>query len=358
MDTNGNAHTRDLWVNLSYSPCPSGERLGFNERQMNKLAMRCAQFWLAKDSRLLFGHDWRPDGVMRSIGNIVELSAPFEFRDRKLSFPRLLNLVPHPTTRVLDRTGMEAESASEGLLTTRRMYDVLSGARINWDNVEAQPPDVHFDARPYKDDMFERGLDENDIDHRLWFKADSWRWLKKMEESIWNQSPGLRLSILRAFMTRLLSPGIRICFGGKPSGSSGTMTGIIEEALFALCDDRPLYLIGGYGGATADFAAALSHDDSSINYGLSKPLDFCHRSNLKKAGSEELRLMDALTEEFNLPTDNLSDCLPENGMARLCAANHLSPEENRFLFRCTDMESALALIHTGVRRRFGSTRNT
>lgn len=334
MNAGTEPYLRDLWVNLSYSPCPSGESLGFNARQMDKLAMRCAQFWLAKDCRLLFGHDWRPDGVMRSIGNLAELSAPFEFQDRKLSFPRLLNLVPHPTTQTLERTGLEAEKMSEGLLAIRRMHSVNARELSQLDASSA------------------KRMKLSSIDQELRGVAQQSPWLNQMFDADWNSSAGIRLSILRAFMTRLLDPGIRICFGGKPSGSSGTMTGIIEEALFALCDNKPLYLIGGFGGATADFAAALSHDSDNVRYGLSKPLDICHFAALEDATAAEARVIKSLTTEFGLPVKPLSRSLPKDGLRKLCKANGLTADENRILFGCTDMETALELIHEGVRRIF------
>src|SRR5262249_7424903 len=42
----------------------------------------------------------------------------------------------------------------------------------------------------------------------------------------------------------------RIILGGKTNKFSGFVPGIFEEALFAFETSRPLYLIGGFGGAT------------------------------------------------------------------------------------------------------------
>jgi SLOG cluster2 len=49
----------------------------------------------------------------------------------------------------------------------------------------------------------------------------------------------------------------RIILGGKTEGYSGFMPGIFEEALVTLKARRPLYLLGGFGGATEALAKAI-----------------------------------------------------------------------------------------------------
>lgn len=44
----------------------------------------------------------------------------------------------------------------------------------------------------------------------------------------------------------------RIVIGGKRAGFQGIMPGILEEVLLALERKQPLYLAGGFGGATLD----------------------------------------------------------------------------------------------------------
>jgi SLOG cluster2/TIR domain len=54
-------------------------------------------------------------------------------------------------------------------------------------------------------------------------------------------------------------PGLSalIILGGKTSGFKGFMPGIFEEALFSLKNGRPLYILGGFGGAAGVLARAL-----------------------------------------------------------------------------------------------------
>ena len=48
-----------------------------------------------------------------------------------------------------------------------------------------------------------------------------------------------------------------ICLGGKVEGYSGRYPGVLEEIALSLSEGRPVYLLGGFGGATADAATVV-----------------------------------------------------------------------------------------------------
>jgi hypothetical protein len=62
-------------------------------------------------------------------------------------------------------------------------------------------------------------------------------------------------SSLRRFMTE--DTEARVLLGGQLRRFEGAMPGVIEEALFAVRARQPLYLAGGFGGATTAAARAL-----------------------------------------------------------------------------------------------------
>ena len=95
------------------------------------------------------------------------------------------------------------------------------------------------------------------------------------------------LTTLRREITERLAPGCRICLGGKTSGYEGRIPGVQEEAQLALEYNKPLYLMGGFGGATRWFGT------------MSDP-----------------------------------------GMDYWCSANGLDHDEKRELFETTDLEHA------------------
>lgn len=63
------------------------------------------------------------------------------------------------------------------------------------------------------------------------------------------------LSGLRTFMTD--NTDSRIVVGGKRAGFEGAMPGIVQEVLLSLKRRQPLYLAGGFGGATLDVIRTL-----------------------------------------------------------------------------------------------------
>ena len=63
------------------------------------------------------------------------------------------------------------------------------------------------------------------------------------------------LTGLREYMTD--NTDARIVVGGKRAGFEGRMPGIVEEVLLSLDRSQPVYLAGGFGGATLDIIRAL-----------------------------------------------------------------------------------------------------
>lgn len=64
------------------------------------------------------------------------------------------------------------------------------------------------------------------------------------------------LTALRRYLTK--ETDARVLIGGKERDYKGEMPGIVEEALLAIEANQPLYLAGGFGGATATIAALAS----------------------------------------------------------------------------------------------------
>jgi hypothetical protein len=63
------------------------------------------------------------------------------------------------------------------------------------------------------------------------------------------------LSAMRRSVTELCHG--RVVLGGRVQGYKGTMPGVAEEALLALQEGRPLYVLGGFGGCARDIAGCL-----------------------------------------------------------------------------------------------------
>lgn len=70
----------------------------------------------------------------------------------------------------------------------------------------------------------------------------------EMDQAIIRKS----LTSMRRFLTT--KSHARIFIGGKRGGFQGDLPGVIEEAIFAVETQQPIYLAGGFGGVTADIA--------------------------------------------------------------------------------------------------------
>lgn len=204
-----------MWsIGISTSPCEDAARIGYDQRQINRLVIRTAQYFLDRDMRVIFGHDWRADGVMMAIAKfaimVASSIAGCEEENRREP-TRMLNIVPTGQNQ-LSCAAIKTEQASGGVI------HVVSAK------------------------------DSHDSPHIP--SMDSSKWCRKDLQS---DDRKTELTAFRHLLTDLLSPGCRICLGGKLDGYEGSMPGIIEEARLAIKLKKPLFLLGGYGGATRLF---------------------------------------------------------------------------------------------------------
>ncbi|MDC8802780.1 hypothetical protein PRZ61_04880 [Halomonas pacifica] len=92
------------------------------------------------------------------------------------------------------------------------------------------------------------------------------------------------LSGLRSYMTK--NTDARILIGGKRKEFEGNMPGIVEEAIFSIEQRQPLYLAGGFGGATLDIVRTLRPDHAEWFPIVNDPDDIDER---EKLGLERLQ---------------------------------------------------------------------
>lgn len=269
-------------VGISVSPCEDADAIGYDERQINRIVIRIAQYFLYKNMRVIFGHDWRENGVMHAVLNCAETAAAaVESHDRQARMVNLVSTGGAPISQI----AVDAQRDARGLLAVRTLHDDLT-ASVAADSASET--------------------------------------LSKADE----------LSVLHYHLTELLSPGFRVCLGGRVGGFEGHYPGVAEEAYFALAMNKPLYLIGGFGGATAAVCAALvGHDAASLSPAHRAPTSWQHNEPYM---------------EWLPPTRGLYEPLREFGLDRLTRNNGLRPVENEELFNTTDIEAALGLVSRGI----------
>ncbi len=278
-------------VGISVSGCKDAEAFGFDDRAINRLTIRIAEFFLFKNLRVIFGQDWREDGVMRAVAELAETAASGRRGGGKpVPAMRMLNIVP-TMGRPLSRLALDAQEASGGVLQTVALRDLI-------------------------DDKLSSTL--SDFERRCW--------------ELWT---------LRHRLTAELNPGFRVCLGGKASGYGGYYAGVAEEAYFALLQNKPLYLIGGFGGATEAVCKALN-----------RSLDQSDQSAkaLRPPSTREVEICSSIARSLSIPANGLDRYFSELGTDQLANANGLTVEQNHALFAMTDIESALELIWQAAQR--------
>nr|WP_293294696.1 hypothetical protein [Allomuricauda sp.] len=132
----------------------------------------------------------------------------------------------------------------------------------------------------------------------------------------------------------------RVLVGGKITNYLGYVPGVIEEALFTLLENKPIYLVGGFGGATANLIQLIKGED--VNE-LSN--DFQHKTKFLIGYREYIKDkykysdFDVLKKEFqNFNVEKLSEL------------NKLSTKENEILFSSKNIHEILYLIMKGLKK--------
>ena len=197
----------------------------FTEEEMNSCVVRLADALLAAGARLVFGHDWRPNGVMAAVGDLAvryEPSMPPAATDTC----RITNLVP-------------------------------------WDRHVELPEKL-------REDLQARGI----------LRVEE----IPLPESLMQREPQLGKRTLRSGALSLLRQRLaglcqaRVCLGGKYNKYEGFWPGILEEAWTASRKRQPVFLSGMLAGAaslvlqasrTGNWSALTSgNPDENVRRGL------------------------------------------------------------------------------------------
>jgi hypothetical protein len=198
-----------LVVNISVSESEESAALGFPRWQVNRVTVQFAAALLGQGAAVVFGHDWREDGVMQAIyGFARQIRGPVSSD----AGPMLWNLLAWP-----------------------------DGPALSAEILEEVKPVLHVETvglPPVLESVVDRALAEGpDSPLARYCRARGLTWLRR------------RLNVVSH---------ARICIGGRTAGFGGRYPGVAEEALLALEDSKPLYLVGLLGGAAQRVIDAMT----------------------------------------------------------------------------------------------------
>lgn len=129
----------------------------------------------------------------------------------------------------------------------------------------------------------------------------------------------------------------RILIGGKMTGFSGCMLGIVEEFLIAKNNNHPLYLIGGFGGAT-----------KVITQIIEKCADITSERFLDEAMTDpQYKFLFDYYKDKGLGIDySVLDTIKLEDLD-----NGLTEEQNLRLFHSTNSEEIIELVLLGLKMK-------
>ncbi|SIO93962.1 TIR domain-containing protein [Vibrio spartinae] len=265
--------------------------LGLNSIHFKHISQAIAQHVLFKNGTLVYGGDLRPEGHTKYIfdeANVV--------KDRKSSDKSTINLINFLAWPIylLD---------SDNTKLWKAQYTDIA-------TFELVPPPKISDVT-YDDQLF---LPYDTINNKY----------------VWGES----LTSMRKMLT--VQVDARIFVSGKIKNYKGICPGVFEEILLSITFDKPLYLLGAFGGITGRVCNII---ESNI---YSEDLTFeWQKKNNKDYGNLNRLSQFSWSDSLDIIKGVSIELLSDN--------NGLSVEENKLLFHTLDINEALMLIFKGIK---------
>lgn len=137
----------------------------------------------------------------------------------------------------------------------------------------------------------------------------------------------------------------RIFMGGRTTGFKGICPGVLEELLLALKENKPVYLIGAFGGITKDCISAMQGKKTQ-----SFQFDhYCIGNELYREFVSEYNLR---TSEIKIDYDAYYKTIMDFGLRQLSETNGLSESDNLRLFVTPHFPEIIYLVLKGMKNTF------
>lgn len=155
---------------------------------------------------------------------------------------------------------------------------------------------------------------------------------------------GISLAQMRQRIAK--STQAQVFLGGAIDNFLGLMPGLLEEVVLTM-DDRPIYLLGGFGGASAAVVEALEGGHPEVfteDWQKARKADY----------GETLEALRAMPNGQKIDYDAMVAKLNTCGVEGIADRNGLSIHENRQLWATRELDFAIYLVMTGLNRVWGS----
>lgn len=266
--------------------------LGHFSEHLIHLAQDLARYSLAANAKLIYGGDLRKGGFTEFIFNEANI-----LQSRlKDNTQHIENYIAYPIYNVKD--------------------DELVEWKANYQNV----------ARMHSVPPPENVVKPEDRDEFVGFNTtqNKYKWSRSLTD-------------MRNLM--IGNCDVRICAGGRSFGYKGIMPGVLEEILIAIEKNKPLFLLGGFGGITSSVCKTIKNnkipDELTLDWQLKNNIGY---DDLLKYYQEQK--VENLLPNYNDLNEQLSYEKLNNGLTR---------EENERLFETPFIEEAICLVMRGLK---------
>ncbi|GAA4159642.1 hypothetical protein GCM10022217_22660 [Chryseobacterium ginsenosidimutans] len=264
-------------------------KLGFSEQHLNDISLEIARYVLINDGIAMYCGDLREGGFTKYF---TDLSNQYKKPDDEVY--RFKNYFAYPYKKNLTR-------------------NVLIDFKSKKIDVVIMPPPSNI---TYDD---EKKYDVNNIVEDRYTYCECFR---EMREKVSKESDA------------------RIVIGGKVENYLGYVPGILEEALYSLIENKPVYIIGGFGGAAKEIVNILEGKEAK---------EF--RNDKQYSNDFLIQFKNYISDKYPFyDYDTLLDRLKSFTIHEISANNKLSIEENVKLFHSTNIHEITYYLIKGLKK--------
>jgi len=286
-------------IGISISESDPGElqALGLSKEHLQIAMLEIARQCLAQGAQLVYGGDLRPGGFTEDLLELVR----YHNDAVKIEYQPVSNYLAWPLKATLEIAWAAQNKDAISIKVQKAPEDLIKAGLITDPN---NPGTI------------------NDISGYVWARC-----LTAMREEIVDKTQA------------------RIMMGGRTLGFKGKYPGLVEEALLTLQAKKPLFLLGGYGGASYAISQALQGLQPEA---LTQAYQ-CSNNNYELLLQElNKRFAEQQLDIAPIHYTELLKTFAEFGVNGL--NNGLSIEENLVLFSTINTEEAIGLILMGLAR--------
>ena len=263
-------------------------KLGFTIQHLNDITVEIARYIIANDGTALYGGDLRQNGFTHLFS---ELSNQYKrLNDNSSGF---VNYFIFPNTKELSR-----EVKIHFLAKNIEIREIAPPETLNIDINFQYNPLVNFKHRYIYSECFRE----------------------------------MRIQMAKDCTARVL-------VGGKTTNYLGYIPGVIEEALFTLRENKPIYLVGAFGGATGKLIKLIKGEEV-----IELTNDFQYDTDFLIEFKEYVNPKCEYTDYDLLKTE-----LSKFDVKKISDLNGLSIEENEILFSSKNIHQIVYLLMKGLK---------